>query len=90
MDLVSPFGEVVAQKRTSDNKMEIPILPMWECGFYELRMYKDFTSPIISTRIIPIIGCLESDSIPVWESSVLPTTSYPDWFLKFISQEPQN
>ncbi len=90
IDLVSPFGEVVAQKRTSESTVSFPIMPMWESGFYELRMYKDISSPITTTNIVPILKAPQCDSIPIWQVAPSDEIIQPEWYRYFISTNPQH
>ena len=85
IDLVSPFGEVIAQKSTSESTVSFPIMPMWESGFYELRVYKDQVSPNLATRVVPILAHADTDSIPIWNVNHMPKTIYPSWFDEFLS-----
>lgn len=90
VDLISPFGEVIVQKWTSDGKVRIPILPTWECGFYELRVYENAASPVLATRIVPILTDNTTDSIPIWDATIPTSPTYPDWFEDFLTDESGN
>lgn len=95
IDLVSPFGEVVAQKRMSESTVSFPIMPMWESGFYELRVYKDYLSPILATEVVPILSSDVSDSIPLWNihtEYIYNRTReeqgvYPIWFEELLANK---
>lgn len=90
VDLVNPFGETVSMRKGSDSIFSIPLMPFWESGFYELRLYKDVTAPVIASRIIPILPFEDTDSIPVWQTtSNSEQTDYPEWFQHFRRQ-PEN
>ena len=90
IDLVSPFGEVVAQKRTSESTVSFPIMPMWESGFYEIRVYKDISSPITATKIVPFLKTSLNDSIPIWQVMPVNEILKPEWYQSFISTNSQH
>ena len=90
IDLVSPFGEVIAQKSTSESTVSFPIMPMWESGFYEIRVYKDISSPITATKIVPFLKTSLNDSIPIWQVAPSDEIIQPEWYQSFISTNPQH
>ena len=86
VDLVSPFGEVLAQRRTVAGGARIPLLKTWECGFYEVRLYRDAASPILATKVVPVLSGCTSDSIPFWECKTEAMPVYPQWLSGFLQE----
>lgn len=70
VDLITPFEEVAVLRKAVLHKgkalVRIPILPLWETGFYQMRIYEQGSSKILSTRTIPVLAKTGSKDIPVW------------------------
>ena len=85
IDLVSPFGEVIAQRHTANDHVSFLIYPTWECGFYELRVYESISSPILTSYVIPILESEKTDSIPIWNVQPKKEITYPNWYQEFAN-----
>ena len=70
VDLISPFEEVMILRKVVLHKgkalVHIPILPLWEAGFYQIRVYTKDASKILATQTIPILARNAKKEIPLW------------------------